>query len=93
MQTRFRLIRRNIRGGRFYLFDTLTKKRESLKTRSHKEAKALLQTKNEAHQSPALNLQKARIYLLESDPAFAKRTWQHIMDEVTTTKHGETRQR
>src|SRR5262245_53264703 len=90
MKNRYRLYRRN---GTFYSWDNVTSKRESLETRDRKQTEALLHTKNEAHQRPAFSLQKARIYLHEADPAFVKRTWQHVIDEVTSTKHGETRQR
>jgi integrase len=90
MKTRYRLYRRK---GTFYSWDNDTGKRESLQTKNRKDATALLATKNEAHQQPALSLQKARIYLLESDPALIKRTWQHVMDEITRTKTGPTLER
>ena len=46
MKTRYRLYRRN---GTFYFWDNDTGKRESLQTKDAKQARALLATKNEAH--------------------------------------------
>ena len=43
-------------------------------------------------QQPAVNLQIAQVYLQHSDPDFAKRTWQHVMDE-RRTKSGNTKKR
>jgi hypothetical protein len=80
MRNHYRLYRRD---GTFYVRDNQTKKRQSLETKNSKQAAALLATKNEAHQQCALSLHKARIYLLESDPALLKRTWRHVMDEIT----------
>jgi len=77
----------------FYTVDNDTSKQESLKTRDRKQALALLQAKNEAFEQPALSFQKARIYLIESDPGHATRTWQHIMVEMAKTKRGETLKR
>jgi len=90
MKNRYRLYRRN---GTFYSWDNVTSKRESLETKDRKQAQALLQTKNEAHQQPAFSLQKARIYLLESNPSLVKRTWKNVMDEITRTKEGTTKER
>jgi hypothetical protein len=79
MKTRYRLYHRN---GTFYCWDNDIGKRESLQTRERKQAIA---TKNEAQEQPALSLQKARIYLVESDPAFIERTWQQVMNENQET--------
>jgi integrase len=91
MKSRYRLYRRH--EGVFYVFDNLTRKRESLKTNQRAEALQLLVTKNEAHDRPALSLHKARIYLKESDPTLAMRTWQQALDALIETKHGETQTR
>src|SRR5947209_6677228 len=91
MKNRYRLYRRH--EGVFYVFDNLTRKRESLKTNQRAEALQLLVTKNEAHDRPALSLHKARIYLKESDPTLATRTWQLALDALIEMKHGETQAR
>lgn len=91
MKSRYRLYRRH--EGVFYVFDNLTGKRESLKTSQRAEALQLLVTKNEAHDRPALSLHKARIYLKESDPTLATRTWQLALDALIEMKHGETQTR
>ena len=91
MRDRYRLYRRH--QGMYYLFDNETGKRESLQTKNVKEAEALLHTKNEATTTPALSFQKARIYLMESDPKIATRTWREVMAEITRTKTGETKDR
>jgi len=56
MKTRFRLIRRGVRGCRYYCVDTLTGKRTSLKTRSEDDALQIVQAKNQALRQPSLNL-------------------------------------
>jgi hypothetical protein len=50
MKKRFTLICRGSRGGAFYCFDSLTKKRESLNTKVRDEAERLVQAQNEAWQ-------------------------------------------
>ncbi len=40
-----------------------------------------------------MNLSLARVYLQHSDPMVAKRTWQHVMDEIIKTKHASTLER
>jgi hypothetical protein len=84
MRNRYRLFRRG--GGTFYAFDNETGKRESLLTKDRTQAAALLHCKNEAHQIPAMSLQKARICLVEGDPAMPARTWRHVMGEILKSK-------
>jgi integrase len=86
MKTRYRLICRGSRGGKYYCIDSATGKRTSLRTTSEDEARQLVEAKNNSQRQPVLNLQIARAYLSASDPAFVKRTWQHVMDEIQT--HG-----
>src|SRR6185503_4920106 len=88
MKDRFRLYQRN--GGIFYIFDNISKKRESLNTKDRVQAKRLLLARNEAHQQPALNLQIARAYLAGSDPQMSRRTWEHVIDEIMKIKEGVT---
>jgi len=91
MKQRFRIYRRL--GTSFYLFDCLTKKRESLQTSEKAVALRLLHAKNEAHQQPIINRQIARAYLAASDPAINQRTWQVVMAEIIKTKHDSTLER
>jgi integrase len=87
MKQRFSLFRR---GKVFYCQDTTTGQQTSLRTKDECEARALLQTKNEAFRQPVLNLQMARTYLSATDPEISKRTWQAAMDELGKTKSGAT---
>jgi hypothetical protein len=57
MKKRFRLIRRSLQGGKFYIVDTTTGKRESLGTTSEEDAEQILQAKNEAERQPMVNRQ------------------------------------
>jgi integrase len=91
MKQRYHSFRRE--NGIYYSLDTLTKKRNSLNTTDPKEARRFLNALNEACQQPAVNLQIAQVYLQHSDPEFAKRTWQHVMDEMGRTKSGNTKKR
>jgi hypothetical protein len=91
MKMRFRLIRRNIRGGKFYCVDTLTGKRTSLGTPSEDEALQVVQAKNQALRQPVLNLSIAKAYLAGSESGIATRTWQCAFDAIIDTKHGETK--
>jgi integrase len=88
MKTRFRVFQRG--SGVFYIEDTLTLRQESLRTRSKVAAQRLLHARNQAHEQPALNLQLARTYMAASDPQAVKRTWQFVMDAISTTKTGPT---
>ena len=91
MKLRYRLFRK--KSGIFFLEDRMNRKQESLKTRDKIVATRLLHARNEAHQQPAINLQIARAYLMASDPLVAKRTWMHVAETMTQTKHGPTRDR
>ncbi len=91
MKQRYRIFRRE--NGVYYSLDSLTKKRNSLNTADREEAKRLQNALNEACQQPAVNLQIAQVYLQHSDPDFAKRTWQFVMDKMGETKSGSTKKR
>jgi integrase len=93
MKTRFRLIRRGVRGDRFYCVDTATGKRHSLKTSDEDQAQELVKSKNDAVRKPEMNLQMAQVYLHHSDAALSTRTWQFVMEQIVTTKMGNTRER
>lgn len=93
MKTRFRLIQRGSRGGRFYCVDKDTGRRESLATHDLAEARRLIEARNTAEQQPALNFQIARAYLLSSVPGITTRTWGEALGALIETKHGATRER
>lgn len=93
MKTRYRLIRRGIRGCRFYCVDTLTGKRASLRTRNEDEATQIVQAKNQALRQPILNLQIAKAYLAGTDSGIATRAWKHAMQAHLETKQGANRKR
>src|SRR5262245_36531638 len=93
MKQRFRLIRRNIRGGIFYCVDTEARKRTSLGTQSEDEALQIVQAKNQALRQPVLNLSIAKAYLAGSESGIATRTWQNALDAIIQTKLGETKSR
>lgn len=56
MKTNFRLIRRGVRGCRYYCVNTLTGKRTSLKSKNKDEALQIVRAKNQALRQPAINL-------------------------------------
>jgi integrase len=91
MKSRYRMFRRE--NGIYYSLDAIGKKRNSLNTTDPGEAKRLLNALNEACQQPAVNLQIAQVYLQHSDPEFAKRTWQFVMEKMGETKSGNTKKR
>jgi integrase len=90
MKSRYILFKR---GGVFYSEDTTTRKQTSLRTKDEAEAVILLNAKNESFRQPVLNLQIARTYLTACDPAMSARTWQHVMEQVLSTKKGTTQER
>jgi len=90
MKNRFIMFQRS---GVFYCEDTTTGKQTSLRTREKADAVRLLHVKNEATHQPAMNLQIAQVYLQHGDPAMSTRTWQMVMDQIVTTKHGNTQAR
>ncbi len=91
MKTRYRLFLR--RRSVYYAFDNTTRRVQSLETKDPQEAERLVASLNEASKQPAMNLRLARVYLQHSDPAFASRTWQQVMDEVAKTKKDDTQAR
>ncbi len=91
MKDRYRLFLR--RKTVYYAFDNHTRKFESLKTRDKAEANRLLMALNEAGKQPAMNLSLAKVYLKHSDPLVSQRTWQHVLEEITKTKTGNTQLR
>ena len=88
MKARYRLIRRGIRGNKFYCVDTTTGKRTSLGTASEEDAKQVIEAKNNSQRQPVLNLQIAKAYLAGSDNGMTTRTWQNAIEALMNTKHG-----
>jgi integrase len=93
MKTRYRLIRRGLRGGAYYCVDSTTGKRTSLGTQDEDEARQIVEAKNQSERQPVLNLQIAKAYLAGADPNFVKRTWRELMDEFVGGKQGSNRTR
>jgi integrase len=91
MKRQYRLFQR--RNGIYFIQNNTTGRQESLKTRDKNAARRIFNAKNEAHEQPAINLQIARAYLMGSDPLVAKRTWQHVLDEIIQIKSGPTQVR
>jgi integrase len=81
------------RAGIFYYEDRVQKKQFSLRTEDRAEAVLLLNAKNEAVRQPNLNLQLARTYLSASDGEAFTRTWQHVMDEMSSHGKAPTKKR
>src|SRR5260370_1677919 len=79
--------------GVYYCEDLVTKNQATLKTRDKDEAFRLVAAKNENEEAPAFSLHLARVYWKAGDPAAAKRTWQHVMDEIPKLKTGDTQAR
>jgi integrase len=88
MKTRFILFRR---AGVYYCEDTATGKQSSLRTKDEAEALTILGARNESFRQPGLNLQIARAYLAASDPTYAQRTWQTVMEQIQTNGRDATR--
>jgi integrase len=88
VKLRYRLFQRG--NGIYFIEDRVTRKQASLQTRDKAAAQRIFNAKNESHQQPAINLQIARAYLTAIDPQVAKRSWQHVMDEIVKYKKGST---
>ena len=93
MKTRYRLIRRSLRGDKFYCVDKTTGKRSSLGTASEDEARQIVEARNQAERQPALNLEIGRAYITASDPAWAQRTWQDVMNQIQMQGRESSRSR
>lgn len=93
MKTRYRLIRRGIRGGTYYCVDTQTGKRVSLRTGDHDQARQIIEAKNQAERQPGLNLQIAKAYLAGTDNGLTTRTWHQALEALILSKEGANQQR
>jgi hypothetical protein len=61
MKTRYRLICRGIRNGKYYCVDNSTGKRTSLRTTNQDEARQLVEAKNNSERQPVLKKRLARL--------------------------------
>ena len=83
MKTAYRMF---LRGTTYWCQNNQTGKQESLATKDKTQAQHLLHIKNQPHHLAGLNHQIGRAYLLGSDPQFATRTWQMVMDCIINKK-------
>jgi integrase len=81
------------RGEVYYCEDTTTRKQTSLRTKDKADALRLLHVRNEAVRQPAMNLQIAQTYLRHGDPALTARTWEHVLEQITSIQTGNTQHR
>jgi len=93
MKPRFRVNQRGDREGMCYCKDTLTGERESLETKDRDEAERIVFHKNEALKTTAVNHRIGMNYLSASDPQYASRTWQFVIDDIVKDKTGSTLER
>ena len=93
MTTRYRLMTRGCRSGKFYCVDKTTGKRTSLKTTDKDSAQQMVDAKNQAERQPALNYQIAKAYLAGTDSGMTTRTWQDAFNALISTKSGENQHR
>lgn len=91
MKERYKMFRR--KGGKFYLRDTLTRAKESLRTADRVEASRLLAAKNQSVEQPCLNRAMAKTYLSASSPEFASRSWGDVIDRYVASGAESSRAR
>jgi integrase len=83
---KYRLLRMNSRGGRYYAEEIATGLRKSLKTADRDEAEKLLHALNESHRNPHLNQLMGQTYLAGTDPLATTRTWQMVLAAIIASK-------
>jgi integrase len=93
MKERYRLMRRGIRGGKFYCVDSTTGTRTSLATFDQDVAEQIVRAKNQALRQPALNLQIAKAYLAGTDSGINTRTWLDALNALMATKQAANKAR
>jgi integrase len=81
------------RAGVFYLHDSQTGHRESLHTRSKREAERTRLARNEAVANPQVGMALARSLLAVHDPKMSSRTWQEVMEEFCRRGKPQTQAR
>jgi len=83
---KYRLLKMNSRGGRYYAEEIATGLRQTLKTKDLQEAQKLLHALNEAHRNSFLNQRMAQAYMAGSDPDAMTRNWQAVLDAIVASK-------
>ena len=83
---KYRLLKMNSRGGRYYAEEIATGLRQSLKTKNREEAERLLHAKNETYRNPQLNQMMGQTYLAGSDPQAMTRTWKDVIAAIIDSK-------
>jgi integrase len=87
---KYRLLKMNSRGGRYYAEEIETGLRQSLKTADPEAAEKLLHAMNEAHRNPQLNRHMAQTYLAGSDPDALTRTWKDVITAIINSKKDDS---
>ena len=90
MKQRFWLFKR---GKTFYVQDSETGEQKSLGTRDRDEANRLLELKRQSAADPGFRQLLLRACLAPENGMLAKRTWQAVMDEMTSHGKESTRAR
>ena len=90
MKKLYRMFRRR---SRYYIENVETRQQASLGTSNHAEAVRLWAAKNEAAQSPRLNLALARAYLSAHDQRMVERTWHDVMSEILARTKPKSKER
>jgi integrase len=80
-------------NGFYYVQDRVTGRQTSLKTKDAKQAKLFLAARNQAAETPGVNVAMARAYLSAKSPDLCRRTWKDVMDEVGRDYEGATLER
>ena len=91
MKNVYRLFRRN--KTNYYLQNNETGEQKSLGTSDPQEAQKLLNAANDARQTPTLNLQLGKVYLTNASPEIGKRTWQTVINELSSHGISSTQER
>jgi integrase len=83
---KYRLLKMNSRGGRYYAEEIATGLRTSLKTADREAAEKLLHALNESYRNPHLNQLMGQTYLAGSDPLALTRTWLDVLNAIVDSK-------
>jgi hypothetical protein len=91
VNTLYRLYQR--RNGVYYLEHKQTREQISLRTKNPEEAQRLLFARNEAVRDTLVSREVGMAYPASADPGAKERDWKWVMDQVLSTKSGETLRR
>jgi len=86
MNTAYSMFKRKNRTN-YYIENKATGEQQSLGTSDPMEAQRLLDAKNQGRQTPSLNMQLGKTFIMHADPKMATRTWQEAIDEMSS--HGQ----